>query len=74
MAILTVELIDPQVRAILEQLAKMNLIKIKEDKVPSEQFANLLNKLRANEKDVPDPGEISAEVEAARALRKQKNG
>ena len=74
MAILTVELVDPQVRALLDQLAKMNLIKIIEDKVPSERFSNLLNKLRANETDVPDLGDITAEVESARTLRNQKNG
>ncbi|MEZ4828271.1 MAG: hypothetical protein R2784_21440 [Saprospiraceae bacterium] len=66
---MTVELIDPRVKAILEEFARMNLIKIREEEVSSKRFSVLLSKLRSKEEAVPDMDEITKEVELVRSLR-----
>jgi hypothetical protein len=75
MTIMTVELVDPRVKALLEDLEKLNLIRIKEEEeVPMNRFSALLSKLRSNEKDAPSLEEISAEVDQVRTQRLMNNG
>jgi hypothetical protein len=74
MTVITVELIDPRVKALLEDLAKMNLIKIREEETSQNRFSNLLSKLRSKEEEAPSMEEITKEVELVRAQRKNSNG
>ncbi|MBK8493209.1 MAG: hypothetical protein IPL49_20575 [Saprospirales bacterium] len=74
MTVITVELIDPRVKALLEDLAKMNLIKIREEETPQKRFSNLLSKLRSKEEEAPSVEEIAKEVELVRTQRKKSNG
>ena len=74
MTVITVELIDPRVKALLEDLAKMNLIKIREEEVPSKRLSALLSRLRSKEEEAPSIEEITKEVEFVRAQRKKSNG
>lgn len=74
MTVITVELIDPRVKALLEDLAKMNLIKIREEEVPSKRLSSLLSKLRSKEEEAPGMEEITKEVELVRTQRKKSNG
>lgn len=75
MTIITVELIDPRVKALLEDLAKMNLIRIREEEeVPVKRLSTLLSKLRSKEEEVPNMVDIIEEVEQVRAQRIKRNG
>lgn len=75
MTIITVELIDPRVKALLEDLAKMNLIRIREEEeVPVKRLSTLLSKLRSKEEEVPNMEDIIEEVEQVRAQRIKRNG
>lgn len=68
-----VELIDPQAKMLLEDLAKMNLIKLKIIKDTKSQFQNLLTKLRSGEELPLTLEEITQEVEEVRQKR-HENG
>lgn len=75
MTLITVELIDPRVKTLLEDLAKMNLLRIREEEeVPSKRFSALLSKLRSHEDEIPTEEEIIQEVEQVRAKRQENNG
>jgi hypothetical protein len=74
MTVIKIELIDPRVKAILEDLAKMNLIRIQEAAEPREQLSALLSKLRSNEEEAPSIEEITREVEWVRSQRRESNG
>ena len=75
MTVITVELIDPRVKALLEDLAKMNLIRIREEEeVPVKRLSALLAKLRSKEDEAPSMEEITKEVEQVRTRRKKRNG
>jgi len=69
-----IELIDPRVKAILEDLAKMDLIRIQEEEEPKERLSALLTKLRSNEEEAPSIEEITKEVELVRSQRKGNDG
>lgn len=74
MTVIKIELLDPRVKALLEDLAKMNLIKIREEEVPQKRFSALLSKLRSKEQEAPGLEEITKEVELVRSKRKKSNG
>lgn len=73
MTVLRIELLDPRAKALLEDLAKMDLIKIQDIDSTKERFSNLLDKFRSKE-DTPSLEEITEEVEAVRAARNEQNG
>ena len=73
MTIFQVELIDPRAKALLEDLAKMNLIKIQEVSDQKEKFQELLVRLRAKG-EAPSLEEITKELELVRAQRTKPNG
>lgn len=73
MTIIRIELIDPRVKAILEDLAKMDLIRIQEEE-PQKRLSALLTKLRSKEEEAPSIEEITEEVELVRSQRKGSNG
>lgn len=58
-------------KALLKDLADLNLIRIKKEKVKSE-FKELLNNLRINSDDSLSIDEITAEVEFVRKARYEK--
>lgn len=74
MTVIKIELIDPRAKILLEDLAKLDLIRIQEPESPQKRFSALLNRLRSQEEEAPDLEEITKEVEAVRAARKRENG
>lgn len=65
MEALNVEIVNPKVKAILQNLAEMNLIHIK----PKPSLPEMLAKLRQHETDIPALEEITQEVETVREMR-----
>lgn len=74
MTVFKIELIDPRARVLLEDLAKMNLIRIEEEEDPTQRLSALLSKLRSKAEEAPTIEEITSEVELVRDQRKRKNG
>ena len=69
---LTIELIDPRARSLLDELVKLNLIRIQE--TPSSDFQDVLQRVRERAADTPlSDDEIRAEVEAIRAKQHGKS-
>jgi hypothetical protein len=68
---LRIEIVNPKAKGIIKNLADMDLIRIKKDKIKNE-FAELLAKLRRNSDQVPSLEEISKEVESVRKARYEK--
>ncbi len=63
-----IEIIEPRAKNLLDDLANMNLIKLR-PLGTKKLFTGLLEKLRSKEQTVPSPDEITAEVEQVRAER-----
>jgi len=66
-----IDIINPKAKALLKDLADLDLIKIKKD-IPKKNFQSLLNKLRKNHMEAPSLEEITAEVEKVRKARYDK--
>jgi hypothetical protein len=66
-----IDILNPKAKSLLEDLADLELIKIKNDKVKSE-FKELLDKFRSNSDSAPSLDEITAEVESVRKARYEK--
>ena len=66
-----IDIINPKAKALLKDLADLNLIKIKKDD-PKKNFQSLLTKLRKNQMEAPSLEEITAEVEKVREARYDK--
>jgi hypothetical protein len=62
---LRIDIVNPKSRAILEDLAALNLIRIKKDNGKSE-FPDLLAKPRKHSAGAPSLQEIAEEVETVR--------
>ncbi|MDR1156564.1 MAG: hypothetical protein LBL04_17815 [Bacteroidales bacterium] len=65
MEALTIEIVHPKAKALLMNLAEMDLIHIK----PKPTLSEMLAKLRRNEADAPSLEEITEEVETVRQAR-----
>ena len=64
-----IEILNPDARKLLEELAKLNLIRIKDLEEPKVRFSKLLNTLRVKgEKDL-SLEDITKETEAVRTKR-----
>lgn len=74
MIVIKIELIDPRAKILLEDLAKLNLIKIQEVETSKQRFSALLSRLRSKEDEAPSLEEITKEVESVRVERKDSNG
>ena len=72
MTVLNIELIDPRAKTLLEELAKLNLIRIQDEPKPS--FSSIVDRIRkrAAEETMTEE-EIAAEVEQVRTERYSKN-
>ena len=68
---LRIEIVNPKAKSIIKNLADMDLIRIKKEKIKNE-FAELLAKLRRNSDQVPSLDEITKEVESVRKARYEK--
>ena len=68
MEALSIEIVNPKAKILLQNLAAMNLINIKKE--PS--LSKMLAKLRRNEAFVPSLEEITKEVETVRQARYEK--
>lgn len=72
MTVLNIELVDPRAKSLLEELAKLNLIRIQEETKPSlSSIAGRIRK-RAAEEAVTEE-EIITEVEKVRAALYKEN-
>ena len=71
METLRIDIINPKAKSLLKDLADLDLIRIKTNKIKSE-FVELLDKLRINSEDSPSLDEITSEVEAVRKSRYEK--
>jgi len=67
MDLLRIEILNPNVNQLLEELAELNLISIKKEK--STAFYKFLAKLRRKSKDKITLDEITSEVETVRKKR-----
>jgi hypothetical protein len=66
-----IEILNPKAKNLIKNLADMDLIRIKKEKVKSD-FAELLGKLRMHSEKVPSLEEITMEVESVRKARYEK--
>lgn len=71
METVTIDILNPKAKALLKDLADLNLIRFKKEKVKSE-FKDLLERLRINSDDALSLEEITSEVEAVRKARYEK--
>lgn len=68
METISIDILNPKAKSLLRDLADLNLIWIKKEKLKSE-FIELLEKFRANSDDAPTLEEITKEVESVRESR-----
>jgi len=71
METIRIDIINPKAKSILNDLADLELIRIKKEEGKSE-FKELLDKLRVDSDEAPSLNEITAEVEAVRKARYEK--
>ena len=71
METIRIDIINPKAKSILEDLADLELIRIKKEEGKPE-FKELLNRLRIDSDETPSLNEITAEVEAVRKARYEK--
>lgn len=71
METIRIDILNPKAKSILKDLADLDLIRIKKDKVKSE-FKVLLEKFRINSDGALSLDEITAEVESVRKVRYEK--
>lgn len=71
METLRIDILNPKAKSLLKDLADLDLIRIKKDKVESE-FKELLDKFRINSDEAPTLDEITDEVELVRKARYEK--
>ena len=68
METMNIEIVNPQAKRLIQNLAKLDLIRIKKEKSKSE-FVELLESLRRNSENSPSMDEITREVESVRNAR-----
>jgi len=73
MKIYQIELLEPKALSLLEELAKLNLIRVQEVQPPQAKFKGLLKKMREkNTQEELSLEEITKEVENVRKKRYEK--
>lgn len=68
---LRIDILNPKAKILLNNLADMELIRIRKENDNSE-LGNILKKLRTKSDSTPDPDEIQKEVETVRKARYEK--
>lgn len=71
METLRIDILNPKAKSLLKNMADLDLIRIKKEKVKSE-FKELLDKFRIHSEDAPSLDEITAEIEIVRKARYEK--
>ena len=71
METIRIEIVNPKAKSLIQNLAKMDLIRIKKGKAKSE-FVELLDRLRKHSESAPSLEEITKEVELVRSARYAK--
>ena len=66
-----IDILNPKAKSLLKDLADLDLIRIKKEKVKSE-FKELLDKFRINSDNAPSLEDITTEVESVRKARYEK--
>ncbi len=69
MVSLEIEILNPEARKLLDNLANLNLIRISQTRNLKNEFLQLLNKLGNNSEETLTLDEIQKEVEAVRNSR-----
>ena len=71
MGTIRIEILNPKAKALLKDLANLDLIRIKKE--PSQpDFSELLKRFRIKSDEAPDLDEITKEVESVRKTRYEK--
>jgi hypothetical protein len=71
METIRIEILNPKAKALLKDLANLDLIRIKKE--PSQpDFSELLKRFRIKSDEAPDLEEITKEVESVRKARYEK--
>ncbi|MDN4165388.1 hypothetical protein QWY31_07735 [Cytophagales bacterium LB-30] len=70
METIKIDILNPKAKALLDDLASLDLIRIRQE--PSSNFSNLLQKLRSKADSAPSLEDITKEVEAIRKARYEK--
>jgi hypothetical protein len=65
---LKIEIVNPKAKRLINNLADLDLIRIKKEKVKSD-FIELLSKLRKHSENAPSLDDITKEVELVRKSR-----
>lgn len=71
METIRVDILNPKAKALLKDLANLNLIRIRKETSESD-FSELLKKFRSKADQAPSLEEITKEVEAVRKARYEK--
>ena len=71
METIRIDILNPKAKTLLKDLADLDLIRIKKDKVKSE-LKDLLDKFRMNADEAPSLDDITDEVESVRKSRYEK--
>jgi hypothetical protein len=71
METIRIDILNPKAKSLLKDLADLDLIRIKKEKVKFE-FKELLDKFRINSDNAPSLEDITAEVESVRKARYEK--
>ena len=71
MTTIQIDILNPKATKLLQDLADLNLIAIKQ--TTEDNFLKIINRLRTKTSSVPSLEEITKEVEAVRAKRYAKN-
>lgn len=66
-----IEILNPKAKALLKDLANLELIRIRKEN-PENAFSEVLKKFRRKSEEVPSLEEITKEVEAVRKARYEK--
>jgi hypothetical protein len=71
METIRIEILNPKAKALLKDLANLDLIRIKKEKSEN-TFSEVLKKFRSKSDEAPSLEEITREVEAVRKARYEK--
>lgn len=69
---ITIEILNPTARKLLNNLAELKLIRISDSSDKKNEFIMLLERLRAKSEKSPSLEQITKEVEAVRKARYEK--
>jgi hypothetical protein len=72
METIKIDILNPKAKSLLKDMAELDLIRIKKDKIQSE-FKELLDKLRISSGNALSHDEITKEVESVRKARYEKH-